>query len=227
MGKQKPTKWDERYQKEGHPWGDNQSPAATLLMQHLKPPANIFEIGYGYGRDLLALARAGYHVSGIDESAIGKQEAQRQFRAENLKKPTLLKGDFTKATLPADTYDGLLSHRTLHLITDRSLVVAFAQGAARILKPGGLAVISARDPRDFNPQQMAWMGDGLAKYTLPGRAGHVISFWDEGRFRDVFGQHFADFEFVQASEIEAIANPGAQSNITIMLTKKPAAPGLH
>lgn len=220
--------WDRRYEEEGHIWGDEPSQTARIVTDLLDfPNNNIIEVGYGYGRDLVEMVRNGHRVYGIETSTVGQNEAIRSLREIGRENQAgLLKDEFTNAAIPTNFFDALYSHRMLHLLGSNGLVRAFANKASKVLKPGGLICISARDKRDFDPEQMKDLGNGQAEYIIEGREGHVITFWDEERFKDVFSEHFdISDNFIKGEEIESLKNPDKVSNFTIMTghKKKPSS----
>ena len=62
--------WNERYKKWSHIWGDKPSPSAHLLLDKLDDVSHILEVGFGYGRDALALCQAGHSVTGLELSSV-------------------------------------------------------------------------------------------------------------------------------------------------------------
>ncbi len=219
--------WDSRYENEGHIWGDEPSPSAEKLLERItKTSASILEIGFGYGRDTKEFCFAGHHVTGFDVSEVGLREAKNGLRSYfDTGKAHFNCGDFSSAHLPVGDFDAVYSHRTLHLLGTNGLVRAFARSAARVVKPGiGILVVSARDTRDFDPEQMIKRPDGFAEYKaeVPGRKGQLISFWDEARFRSVFGSKFEFLNFEQSEELESEKNPDKTAKFTIMVAvRKP------
>lgn len=223
------TLWDKRYTEEGHIWGDEPSMTARIVADTLTTSNNnLVEVGFGYGRDVIELVQNGHHVTGIEESLTGFNEAGAQILARNKRSQAiLLWGEFTRAGMPTNYYDAMLSHRMLHLLGDNGLVRAFANKAAKILKPDGLLCISARDKRDFDSEQMKERADGRYEYTIEGREGHIINLWDENLFREVFERYFHIERFYQGEEIESQKNANKNSHFTIMVARKknPAVDG--
>ncbi len=73
-------------------------------------------------------------------------------------------------------------HRTWHLLDDahkKALMHIFS--CALDARNDSVAMISARNHDDYNRRQMRWLDKrkGIAEYTLPERAGHIIHFADE------------------------------------------------
>lgn len=220
--------WNRRYAKYNHLWGDEPSPSAEILLDTITDSSHILEVGFGYGRDALAFCQNGHSVTGVEISTTGLTEACRQMSFYlRAGRANLGIGEFTAAKLPTGAFDAVFSHRTLHLMGNNGLVTAFASKAARVVKPGGLLVISARDMRDFDPEQMVKRNDGLVEYknTVPDRQGQIISLWDDARFQTTFSRRFNIKALIASEEPEAINNPGKMAKFTIMVAeRKPLSP---
>jgi len=207
--------WSRRYIYEGFIWGAAASPTAKHLMTRLKEKSTVFEVGFGYGRDLAALAEQGHKVSGIEESPIGRANALDLLKKSH--NASLLCGDFLAAALPPQKFDAMISHRMLHLLKEYEQIESFVQRAAHIVKPEGLVCISARDTRDLDRNVMNDLGGGVYEYK--DRPGHKIRYFDECNFESAFNSHFDIQEFVQESEIESIGR-AVPTYFTIMLAKR-------
>ncbi len=221
--------WDRRYRTEGHIWGDEPSMTGETVVSMLDPRSHVLEFGYGYGRDLQEILLHGHSVYGIEKSDEGHAEAQKVLKpfVVSGQAQLLLIGDFTKASLPKEGFDAFFSHRTIHLLGKNGLVRAFNALAARVVKPGGLLVVSARNPDDFNPTQMVWNNDGTAQYKdepeFKDRIGQNLRFWDEKLFTDTFQSNFDIIGFKHGTEIESQKNP-VDTHFTMMIARRKTTP---
>ena len=213
------TFWNQRYSNHKACWGDDGSPTLQVALRHFPATGRALEIGYGYGRDLVALARRGLAVTGIDPSDEGRHMAEERLTALKLSTAALMTADFTDSDLPLAAFDAVLSHRTLHLMTAPGSVDRFVRKLAAVARPGAVVCIGTRDLRDLDPARMIGHHHGDDVYEYSDRPGHVISYWDDERFRKTFA---ADFDFVsleQASEQEASDNP-VPCYLTIMVARR-------
>lgn len=218
--------WDARFTSEGSLWGDDASSTARCLLSRLLPGSCVLDCGCGYGRDAIQIARAGHTVHGIDVSDVGIARARLSLAQE----PESVQAraffhNTTCSKLPSTfhgTMDAIYSHRTLHLM-DEHTVRDFCLAAHPLLKPRGLLIVSARDPRDFDSVNMSWISEGtIAEYTMSSRKGHIIRFWDEQLFRDIFCPWFEFEAFMENEELESVSLAN-QTFITIALARKKEA----
>lgn len=208
--------WSRRYRSEGEIWGEGLSPALDVLLPLLKPKSHAIEIGFGYGRDLMALLSAGHRAIGFEMTTEGLNLNPSLWHHRNLQ---LTIGRFDTCSLPSNHFDAVWSHRTLHLMPENQ-IPGIVKKCADVLKESGLICFSARDDRDFKPDQMRWVGEGIAEYTIPDRQGHRISFWNKSRFISAFEGEFDVLDTIQSEEPESNLNHGKQAYFTIMVGRK-------
>lgn len=202
--------WDKSYLEFGPMWGRGPSQTAISLVELLNSDQGrigrrieILEVGCGYGRDTIAFAKEGFDVLAVDVAKHGLLLANENYKsASRIDLPgsiRFLHGTVgTLAAAVVGKFDGISSHRTLHLM-QREGVLEFARCAAALLRPGGFISIGARSARDFNPETMEWLEgqEGhTAGYKNPAWKGHLLTFLDEPSLRFALEQYF----IVQFSE---------------------------
>lgn len=240
-GAEQNSLWDTRYANEGFLWGERPGPASDILIGAItmlkatdaQTQLRILDFGTGYGRDAVHFANNGFVAVGIDESPVGLELAE-QLRRKAQKSDDrngyaiFQRGDIgTMKSYPTGSFDAVFSHRTLHLLKPNTLK-SFATQAARLLQPDGILCISARSFKDFNPEQMRWLPgqeNKAAEYTLEGRKGHIVNFFDKDRFSKLFGPHFDILSFTEGHEMESLTNPRPSMLLT-MLARAKANPAL-
>jgi len=127
--------------------GNARTVSAAVAAAELRPGQSSADVGFGGGLGLtLLLDRVGPEgkVHGVEVSAEMLAVARRRFRGE------LSAGRLTLHTAPLDrlplqdaSLDGLVTTNTVYFIDD--LVPAFVE-IARVMAPGGRAVIGVGDP---------------------------------------------------------------------------------
>lgn len=194
--------WSKRYREEREIWLQKPSLTATFLAQLTPAPARIFEVGFGYGRDVTYLHSKGYEVHGMELSEEGFQMALKQTYADGINSANLLLGDFLQTSFSNQTFDAVYSHRVAHLFTEEWQINQYVKTSASMLKSGGYLLTSARDVRSKKPK----------------RVGHRLELWDQDRFSKYFAGHFEIENFIEGEEIESANNP-EPTFFTIMVAR--------
>jgi len=194
--------WSARYKEEGAIWHNEPSLTALFLAKTVPLGSQVLDTGFGYGRDVIYLARRGFQVTGIEQSAIGVQMAeQRTAQLTFQTPPQLIQGDFLRLQFQPQSFAGIYAHRVLHLL-DEPQVMAYTEKVAHLLRPQGKLFIAARDDRGQKPE----------------RAGHQVSFWNEARFERTFAAYFNIQSFIKGEEIES-ASSSASTYFTLMIAE--------
>jgi len=209
--------WDRRYVAEGAIWGEGPSATAAVACRHLAAGARVLDVGFGYGRDLVFLARRGCRVAGVELSQEGRRMAEERLHREGLWAEALLGGPFEDASVPGMPFDALLSHRVAHLLVTPESVARFARRAGAALRSGGLLCVGVRNRRDLDPGAMTPVGNGVFEYR--DRPGHRIRYWDDESFGGAFGDDFTMLLLTEAVEEECRARP-APCHLTVMVARK-------
>lgn len=211
--------WDRRYVAEGDVWGEQPSPTAVLTTAHLAPGARVLDIGSGYGRDLAFLRQRGCQVSGVDMSTEGHRLARERLLRQGGQAERLFLGRFEDLPVPAEAFDAVLSHRMAHLLILPEAIAVFAARLARVLRPGGILAVGARNPADLDPAEMVCVREQVYEYRR--RPGHQVRYWDDATFRQAFGDGFTILALRQVAEPESRAHPVA-CHLTVMIARKNA-----
>jgi SAM-dependent methyltransferase len=197
--------WNDRYKSEGKIWGDVPSPTAAAATQHLKNNSKVLDIGCGYGRDLSFLIKRGHKVCGIDSSPVSLHYMKEQGYKNNVHSEYLINKKFEDTDLPDSCFDGIISHRFLHLLVKQDSVTKYIFKIWQILRKGGILCIGTRSPNDFKPSEMLHIGDGIYEYK--NRPGHKIRFWDKNSFIHNFSDYFKIKSITEITEKESMFNP--------------------
>jgi len=124
----------------------------ALAKLDLAEPRIILDVGFGQGRTVAVLVRAGHRVLGVDSSATMVSQATARNRAACRDGRVVLEhGDGVTVPFPDDSADAAITAHTVYFMPDP--VATFAD-IARVLRPGGTLVIVCRTSDDDTP---AWI----------------------------------------------------------------------
>jgi ubiquinone/menaquinone biosynthesis C-methylase UbiE len=136
----------------------------------------LLDVPCGFGRHTLALAAAGYRVTGVDRSGALLAEARRRAGDERL--PKLVQADYRELPFPDASFDAAVNLFTsIGFLGDEQDTLALAE-IGRILRPDGRLLIETMH-RDrlvigFHEQDWRLLGEGrllLEQRTFDAAAG--------------------------------------------------------
>lgn len=117
---------------------ENKWPILAVLQQQFADCRTILEIGSGTGQHAVFFAEQLPHLhwqpSDVAENLPGIRLWQGESQRDDLVAPFVL--DLRKPAWPQDTYDGIFSANTVHIMGWPAVEILFA-GVARVLAPGG------------------------------------------------------------------------------------------
>ncbi len=151
---------------------DAQAEADALAAARLagcEAGAEIVDVPCGFGRHSIALARAGYRVTGVDRSRALLDEARR--RASGERWPKLTRADYRELPFAEHSFDGALNLFTsLGYLGDAEDVKVLA-AIRRVLRPGARLVLETmhRDRLVVGWQDRTWHLMGAGRLLLEQR----------------------------------------------------------
>jgi SAM-dependent methyltransferase len=126
------------------PAGEGWEELAGRTLGALHGARRLLDVGCGTGRfAVLASERLGARVWGVDASEEMLLEARRRPGAERV---GWRRADAARLPFKAGWFDAAHCHLVLHLVDDRPAAIA---ELARVLEPGGRAVVGTFDPEHF------------------------------------------------------------------------------
>ncbi|MBN2139323.1 MAG: methyltransferase domain-containing protein [Sedimentisphaerales bacterium] len=111
----------------------------VMSMVDPKPGEMILDGGCGNARDLIELSRRGCKCVGTDFSPNMVEEAKKELSKNNIEGIEVEVGDLTNLRFPDETFDKVFASEVLEHIPDYNKAIS---EMARVLKPGGCAVIT-------------------------------------------------------------------------------------
>jgi len=184
--------WSARYRAEGFIWGTEASPCAHEAATHFAAAdaKRVLVLGCGYGRDAVYFANQGFDVTAIDFAtealALAESWATSGDGAGQIE---YVRDNLVALNVPDSAYDAVYSHRTLHLLLTRERLIRAVAEIHRVLKPGGIACISMRSPRD--PTREKTRGSAGEDLEVSFRPGHRILFLSNAELGEIAGRCFS------------------------------------
>lgn len=162
-------RWAAIYESDANPLPALEAPVVRAAVGDVRGHS-VLDLGCGTGRHTAWLVEAGASVTAVDFSEGMLAEARRKpgmesvhFIAHDLHKPL---------PIPSDRFDLVVSGLVLEHLRD---VKNFLAEVARVLKPGGRAVVSAMHPSMFLRGTQARFTDPVSgEVVQPGSIPHTI-----------------------------------------------------
>jgi GT2 family glycosyltransferase/SAM-dependent methyltransferase/glycosyltransferase involved in cell wall biosynthesis len=166
------------------------------LARHLARGLVVLDIASGEGYGVATLAQTAASVHGIDVSAEAIDHARATYRAPNI---TFAQGDARRIDLPDGALDMVTSFETIEHFLDHDTFLAEIK---RVLRPGGLLVVSTPDRDVYSPPNS-------------GANPHHVLELSRTAFRNLCAQHFAHVALLTQTTIVG----------SVLAADDPAAPG--
>ena len=147
---EKHRQFSERYAEGDVPWDDDLPPPELRAAVASRPPGRALDLGCGYGRAAIYLARQGWHVDAIDFVTIAIEEAKRRAAATGAE-VSFHVADVTDLSFLHKEYDLALDVGCAHSLKTDELR-AFSNEVSRLLRSGGLFLLFARIATDGNDE---------------------------------------------------------------------------
>jgi ubiquinone/menaquinone biosynthesis C-methylase UbiE len=135
---------------------------AAARLAACREGGELLDVPCGFGRHSIALARAGYRVTGVDRSAVLLEEARR--RAAGGRWPKLVTADYRDLPFPDASFDAAVNlFSSLGYLGDEEDTRVLAE-IGRVLRPGARLVVELlhrdRLVRGFSEQDWRLLGEG-------------------------------------------------------------------
>jgi ubiquinone/menaquinone biosynthesis C-methylase UbiE len=140
--------WNELFTQEEYRWKNpHEQVVAFVPMLKARNAKRVLDLGCGAGRHTVDLAREGFQVCGIDISENGLAHTREWLTRENLS-AELKRGDIEQIPYPDNFFDAVISVYVIYHKTLAGMQNVIAE-IDRVLKPGGLALISLQSKRGY------------------------------------------------------------------------------
>ena len=171
-------------------------PAIDFLIDYLKPEHKILEFGSGgstlwfgkYTSNVITIESSGHYYREI------KDKCKTDLRL--MSEPYYSVCD----TFPDNHFDAIVSNRFLHLVYEDDLQKEVTKEMHRVLKDGGLLILSTRSTEDPDCIPKNKINETL--HEIKDRPGHKIRFNTKDELKKIFN-HFSEITHETLEEAEA------------------------
>jgi SAM-dependent methyltransferase len=144
-----PDYWSKKYRAEGLIWGRTPTAGVRVFSDFLaeKRTLKLLEVGCGYGRDSVYLAKRGCNVTGVDASEEAIALAQKAWGKQRRVVFTPGKGE--SLDFPSKAFDAAWSSNLLHLYEEEARQRILQEMGRVLVNDGilGFSVASVKDPK--------------------------------------------------------------------------------
>lgn len=190
--------WEHSYWGNADMFGTEPSEAAQKAAALFKKEgaASVLELGAGQGRDTLFFGKAGFRVQALDYSATGAQAIQGKAQGFGLSEHISVATHDVRKPLPFpdSSFAACYAHMLFCMALTIAELEALAKEVARVLRPGGMCVYTARHTGD--PHYGVGTQHGEDMYET---GGFIIHFFKR-KTVDKLAAHFTDLQMAEFEE---------------------------
>ena len=189
--------WDELFKEERYRWEEPHDLVVSFATELKKRSARrVLDLGFGAGRHVIYLARAGFDVCGTDISPRGLDYTRTWLQKEGLQ-ADLQRSDMTAIPYPDGYFDAIVSTYVVHHNTMDNIRRCVAE-MHRALAPGGNALLTVQSKRGYSYGKGQPLEPDTFLRDEGADAGVPHHYFDEQGLRELF----ADFAIVELFPVE-------------------------
>lgn len=152
-------RFEERYASGDIPWDDDLPPPEIIALTNELPSGKALDLGCGYGRASIYLARHSWHVDGVDFVSLAIERAAERARAAGVAEKTrFYVSSVSDLSFLSGPYDLALDIGCMHSFSG-GLLLAYRHALLRLLRPGAHYLLFAhlRDKRSDDEDELRWI----------------------------------------------------------------------
>jgi SAM-dependent methyltransferase len=138
------------------PHSDTESLSGLVRFASLSGGGRVLDVATGTGFTAFAFAEAGFMVTGLDLTAAMLSQARNIALERGLDNIRLVRGGAEELPFATGSFSGVTCRVSAHHFSD---VPRFLEEAARVLEPGGAAIIADTSSPDHAPALTAWFNE--------------------------------------------------------------------
>jgi len=192
--------WNELFEQEEFRWKNPHEQVVALVpLLRERSAQRVLDLGCGAGRHTVYLAREGFDVCALDIAENGLAHTREWLAREKLS-AELKQGDIAQIPYPNDFFDAVISIYVIYHKTYAGMQGVVAE-IRRVLKRGGLAVISLQSTRGWRYGQGKTIEPNTFILDVGADAGVPHHYSDLVEIADLF-KHFAIRKIEQEEQFE-------------------------
>jgi len=173
----------------------------------------VLDLGCGAGRHLILLAREGFEVYGVDISEVALKIAENRLASLGLK-TKLKRCSIENIEYPSEFFDAVICINVIYHTTRKGVAKALRE-VYRVLKPGGLALITFISKRSWK----YGLGEEVEKDTFIQREGSEAGIIHHYVDREELEDLLKDFKILKIELKEDVVEGIRRSHWTVLVEK--------
>jgi SAM-dependent methyltransferase len=175
--------------------------------------SSVLELGAGQGRDTLYMARQGLHVTALDYAPGSVETISEKAQAAGLAEMVSVARHDIRQPLPLPdvSIDASYSHMLFSMALTTSELERLAAELRRVLRPGGLAVYTARTTADPHYGTGTPRGDDMFEH-----GGYIVHFFD----RALIHRLATGFELIDVTDFTEGDLPRRIARVTMRVPQR-------
>lgn len=163
MDQDRQQSFNERYETGQIPWDDQYPPPELIALAERLDPGWALDLGSGYGRTSIYLAKRGWQVDGVEFVPQAVEESRRRAKEAGVERLTCFHvADVTNLGILQGSYDLAVDIGCMHTLTIPELE-SYRDELKRLLRRGATYLLFAhlRDLQDESEEAARWIEEAV------------------------------------------------------------------
>jgi SAM-dependent methyltransferase len=205
-------KWDNVYVETPFRYGRKPSQIAKRLAAKIRPASTVIELGGGYGRDAVFLAKRGHNVISLDISEEARMAGIYFAKQEGVgDRIVFITKDVSAGLELGSVYANAVFANLFFNLVEPEQVAGLLKDLGGLLIPGGRLLFGLRTTRDVDFLEGETVFDNVKNCS-----GFTCYFYDDAEARELFmGNGFSSSRMEHTQETVAVAGKETTADLYI------------